>query len=381
MYSEAERLRRLKPRTLDWARVVGANERGHVKAIRGLLGRDAFKSPKFNFRGVTEDDASSRRLPWRSRTSRPRCSRRRPPRSIRAAWWRRSCRSTPSRRATRPGSGTSPGSSRPPTPSTSRRRRPRSSAGRVHELRHRPRRGPREGGDPGTRGERRGRMRRSELGAALALAGVLIGAAVAVVLVAGSSGPSSAEPPLPPSPRSALAPKNVALGPGSGRVLGARARPAPCPGEPGAAARWSARCRGERRRGPRTSCSSSGMPSAVAAAVGRGGPGIPDDARGWVPRSALGGYTPVRTRLVVDRARLTATLLRGRRVVFRARVGVGTPATPTPGGRLLRPQSAPPLPEPVLRTDRLRHQRPLDRPQRLAGRRLRRHPRDQPTRT
>jgi hypothetical protein len=56
MYSEAERLRELKPRTLDWARVVGANERGHVRAIRGLLGRDAVKSPSFNFRGVTEDD-------------------------------------------------------------------------------------------------------------------------------------------------------------------------------------------------------------------------------------------------------------------------------------------------------------------------------------
>jgi Ferritin-like domain len=57
MYSEAERLRQLKPRTLEWSRVVGANERGHVKAIRGLLGRDAVKSPRFNFRGVTEDDA------------------------------------------------------------------------------------------------------------------------------------------------------------------------------------------------------------------------------------------------------------------------------------------------------------------------------------
>jgi Ferritin-like domain len=56
MYSEAERLRELKPRTLEWSRVVGANERGHVKAIRGLLGKDAVKSPKFNFRGVTEDD-------------------------------------------------------------------------------------------------------------------------------------------------------------------------------------------------------------------------------------------------------------------------------------------------------------------------------------
>jgi Ferritin-like domain len=56
MYSEAERLGQIRPRTLQWSRVVGANERGHVKAIRALLGRDATKSPSFNFRGVTEDD-------------------------------------------------------------------------------------------------------------------------------------------------------------------------------------------------------------------------------------------------------------------------------------------------------------------------------------
>jgi hypothetical protein len=56
MYSEAERLRQVSERTLEWSRVVGANERGHVKAIRGLLGRDAVPSPSFNFRGVTEDD-------------------------------------------------------------------------------------------------------------------------------------------------------------------------------------------------------------------------------------------------------------------------------------------------------------------------------------
>jgi hypothetical protein len=53
----------------------------------------------------------------------------------------------------------------------------------------------------------------------------------------------------------------------------------------------------------------------------------------WVPRSALGGYRVVRTHLVVDRRRLTATLLRGGRRVFRARVGVGTPRAPTPAGR------------------------------------------------
>ena len=56
MYTEAERLAELRRSTLEWSRVVGANERGHVKAIRALLGRDAIKSPRFNFRGVTQDD-------------------------------------------------------------------------------------------------------------------------------------------------------------------------------------------------------------------------------------------------------------------------------------------------------------------------------------
>jgi hypothetical protein len=56
MYSEAERLGEVSPRTLEWSRVVGANERGHVRAIRDLLGPDAVASPSFNFRGVTEDD-------------------------------------------------------------------------------------------------------------------------------------------------------------------------------------------------------------------------------------------------------------------------------------------------------------------------------------
>ncbi|MEN3284592.1 MAG: hypothetical protein V7607_5732 [Solirubrobacteraceae bacterium] len=52
----------------------------------------------------------------------------------------------------------------------------------------------------------------------------------------------------------------------------------------------------------------------------------------WLPRSALGTYGIVHTRLVVDRARLTLTLLRDGRAAFRAPVGIGRPATPTPGG-------------------------------------------------
>jgi len=61
-------------------------------------------------------------------------------------------------------------------------------------------------------------------------------------------------------------------------------------------------------------------------------PVLPAGTTGWIPRSALGGYGTVRTRLVVDRSRLTATLLRGGRRVFRAPVGVGERRWPTPAG-------------------------------------------------
>jgi L,D-transpeptidase catalytic domain len=69
-------------------------------------------------------------------------------------------------------------------------------------------------------------------------------------------------------------------------------------------------------------------------------------ATGWAPREALGGYEAVDTRLVVDTRALTATLRRANRVVFRARIGVGTADAPTPTGsfyvrnRLTRYRSA-----------------------------------------
>jgi lipoprotein-anchoring transpeptidase ErfK/SrfK len=62
-------------------------------------------------------------------------------------------------------------------------------------------------------------------------------------------------------------------------------------------------------------------------------PVLPNNTTGWVRRSALGGYVEVDTRLIVDTARLTATLLRGGRPVFRASVGVGKPQWPTPTGQ------------------------------------------------
>jgi hypothetical protein len=58
LYTEAERIGALKPETLDWARVVGAHERAHARAIKDLLGSKAVKSPAFDFRGVTEHEAA-----------------------------------------------------------------------------------------------------------------------------------------------------------------------------------------------------------------------------------------------------------------------------------------------------------------------------------
>jgi hypothetical protein len=60
---------------------------------------------------------------------------------------------------------------------------------------------------------------------------------------------------------------------------------------------------------------------------------LPNDTEGWVPRASLGGWSFVDTRLVIDRARFTATLYRAGRIIFRAPVGVGAPGTPTPRGQ------------------------------------------------
>jgi lipoprotein-anchoring transpeptidase ErfK/SrfK len=51
-----------------------------------------------------------------------------------------------------------------------------------------------------------------------------------------------------------------------------------------------------------------------------------------VPRSALGGYETVDTRLDVDLRRLRATLYRRGRPVLRAAIGVGMPGWSTPRG-------------------------------------------------
>jgi ferritin-like protein len=56
LYTEAERLGALKPETLSWARVVGAHERAHLRAIERLLGRNVVKNPGFDYGSVTSDE-------------------------------------------------------------------------------------------------------------------------------------------------------------------------------------------------------------------------------------------------------------------------------------------------------------------------------------
>jgi hypothetical protein len=61
-------------------------------------------------------------------------------------------------------------------------------------------------------------------------------------------------------------------------------------------------------------------------------PVLPNDTTGWVPREALGVYGAVRTRLLVDLERFTATLQRDGRTIFEAEIGVGQSQWPTPRG-------------------------------------------------
>jgi lipoprotein-anchoring transpeptidase ErfK/SrfK len=60
---------------------------------------------------------------------------------------------------------------------------------------------------------------------------------------------------------------------------------------------------------------------------------LPNGSEGWVPRSALGGITTVRTHLYVDLGAQTATLMRGDRMLMRAPVGIGRRGSATPTGR------------------------------------------------
>jgi hypothetical protein len=61
-------------------------------------------------------------------------------------------------------------------------------------------------------------------------------------------------------------------------------------------------------------------------------PVLPNGTTGWVPRASLGPYNEIWTHLVIDRRLFTATLYKRGKAVFRTRVGVGKPHSPTPPG-------------------------------------------------
>jgi lipoprotein-anchoring transpeptidase ErfK/SrfK len=62
-------------------------------------------------------------------------------------------------------------------------------------------------------------------------------------------------------------------------------------------------------------------------------PSLPNGAVGWIPRSAIGGYGVVHTKLVIDLGSSRARLFRGGRLLFQAPIGMGRAGWPTPVGR------------------------------------------------
>jgi len=62
-------------------------------------------------------------------------------------------------------------------------------------------------------------------------------------------------------------------------------------------------------------------------------PRRPNGRTGWVKADRLSRLTVVRTKLLVNRKTLRATLYRRGRVIWRSPIGVGKPGTPTPAGR------------------------------------------------
>lgn len=59
----------------------------------------------------------------------------------------------------------------------------------------------------------------------------------------------------------------------------------------------------------------------------------PNGRTGWVVRDGLGAMRTVRTKLLVNRRTLRATLYRSGRRIWSSRIGVGARGTPTPAGR------------------------------------------------
>ena len=179
-------------------------------------------------------------------------------------------------------------------------------------------------------------MRRRHAAAAAATAA----AAVAAVVVSGASlGSSAPQPVARPAGAAALpVPIRPAFTPGPPRRLGSLAHLslwAPVSRSVTVRTSPAERAPAVARLSPRTP---EGTRNVVAVLERRRGwvrvalAILPNGSTGWVPRTALGGYGALRTRLDVDLTRRQATLYGGGRVAFRAPVGVGRASTPTPTG-------------------------------------------------
>jgi lipoprotein-anchoring transpeptidase ErfK/SrfK len=62
-------------------------------------------------------------------------------------------------------------------------------------------------------------------------------------------------------------------------------------------------------------------------------PILPNNATGWVRKASLSDLYTVDTHLYISLAKLTATLERDGKVIFRTHVGLGTSTNPTPRGQ------------------------------------------------
>ncbi len=176
------------------------------------------------------------------------------------------------------------------------------------------------------------------VGVAVALVLVAVGV-VSVLVAVGGSSPSNVfdrAPALPASPESGLTvPTPIPLESGAGAATWATVRRAVL-----ARTQPSPNAEVVTRLEPRTPEETSNIVLVLDRRRDAAGrlwlhvrlPVLPNDRTGWIPREALGGYGVVRTRLVVDLGQFTATLLRDRRPVFRAQIGVGKSAWPTPTG-------------------------------------------------
>ena len=343
-YTEAERAKGLSGRAAGAAKVVGAVERAHVKAFRDLLGSKAVGRPHFDFQGVTEANKPFLKTAVAFE-------------DLAVAAYKGQARQDPQpRRAhVRAGDPHRRGAPRRvdalPEREHARRGRVRPAAHPQGDRRHRRVHGVHRAASDAVEP-----ARAALLGVTLRVAGrrgavalgLVAGATGGVAVIAAAASPGE-DPPRRPRRRARTLAAPVA--PGARDPAAARAhgrpprhalglRPARDRGPPAAR---SGGGHGRPRRAPDArghADRAAGRPAGAPGPAARCGsastlPVLPNGTQGWIRRRALGAYEVSRHRLVVDRARMRLTLLRGGRVVMRAPVGVGQARWPTPRGTFL----------------------------------------------